>query len=304
MKASETKRKAVEALMEKYNIKKKDLFSFCICAVNFLEYWDEEAMIDVMYNCPEKYGTCDSDNTRAVAGALKGEMTSEECDEIDQFIWYVKMVQDRLADYADDDRNLDDYRFTENFVDRFDRCYRREVIIPYILGADIEKFKDFKWEEEGYLNGIINVKNFELLNIDNAEEEEITKKYEEEKEEKLKKSREEHKDDKDFSILVVSALTPDPDKLENLNKSIYPDRDYKVVKLPNPHTMIVQTGGKDLEDVTDRIYETICRGVIIIGAEVKPKVVKKVEDVFTYEIPKPLKDYNVTHVLIHEYERR
>ena len=37
----------VNDLMTKYNLTKKDLFSFCICAVNFLEYYEEEAMCDV-----------------------------------------------------------------------------------------------------------------------------------------------------------------------------------------------------------------------------------------------------------------
>ena len=30
----------VKDLMSKYGLTSKDLFSFCICAVNFLEYYD------------------------------------------------------------------------------------------------------------------------------------------------------------------------------------------------------------------------------------------------------------------------
>ena len=63
----------VKDLMTKYDLTDKDLFSFCICAVNFLEYYDEEAMGDVMRECPKKYARADSDNTKAVAGALTGE---------------------------------------------------------------------------------------------------------------------------------------------------------------------------------------------------------------------------------------
>ena len=304
MKASETKRKAVETLMEKYGLKKKDLFSFCICAVNFLEYWDEEGMIDVMYDCPEKYASCDSNNTRAVAGALKGEMESEEWDEIDQFIWYAEMVQDRLADYADD-RDPDDYRFTKNFVDRFDRCYHREVIIPYILGTDIEKFNDAKWDERGYLNGIINTKNFEILNIDNSEEEERTKKYEEEKAENLKKEVEARKSHKDFSFLFITCVDIShlTDKLKKYNETYYPDRDLKVEAFGKGNILVVQTADEDLDKAANRIWSTVTGPVLFFTPDkgrmdTSKMNIKKISDVFE-NVPDSIKEFNPTHVLLY-----
>ena len=67
----------VNDLMSKYNLTSKDLFSFCICAVNFLTYHDEEDINNVMWNCPERYSYAESDNLRAVAGALNGEKIAE-----------------------------------------------------------------------------------------------------------------------------------------------------------------------------------------------------------------------------------
>lgn len=303
MKTSETKRKAVETLMEKYGLKKKDLFSFCICAVNFLEYWDEEGMIDVMANCPEKYGSCDSNNTRAVAGALKGEMASEEWDEIDQFIWYVEMVQDSLADY--DNPDPDDYRFDENFVDRFDRCYRREVIIPYILGANIEEFNDAKWHKRGYLIGIINTKNFELTNIDRSEEEEREKRYEEEKAERIKKEVEAGKSHKDFSILVITCVDIShlTDRLKKYNETYYPDRDLKVEAFGKGNVLVVQTADEDLDKAANRIWSTVT-GPILFFTPDKGRVdtskmnIRKISDVFE-DVPDPIKKFNPTHVLLY-----
>ena len=75
----------VKDLMSKYGLTKKDLFSFCICAVNFLEYYYEESMYDMMRSCPRRYANADSNNTKAVAGALQGEMEKEKWTEEDQF---------------------------------------------------------------------------------------------------------------------------------------------------------------------------------------------------------------------------
>ena len=75
----------VNDLMSKYNLTSKDLFSFCICAVNFLEYYEEEAICDVMQECPKKYARTDSDNIKAVAGALDGEKRALGWTDVDQF---------------------------------------------------------------------------------------------------------------------------------------------------------------------------------------------------------------------------
>ena len=85
--------KIVIDLMSKYDLTSKDLFSFCICAVNFLEYYEEEAMCDVMRNCPGRYAHSDSDNTKAVAGALNGEKKAEGWTDEEQFVYYMKNIQ-------------------------------------------------------------------------------------------------------------------------------------------------------------------------------------------------------------------
>ena len=92
----------VNDLMSKYGLTKKDLFSFCICAVNFLEYYVEEAMCDVMKNCPKRYEYADSDNTKAVAGALSGEKKAEGWTDEDQFSHYMEWIQSHVeADIND-----------------------------------------------------------------------------------------------------------------------------------------------------------------------------------------------------------
>ena len=114
----------VKELMSKYGLTAKDLFSFCICAVNFLEYYHEESMYDMMWNCPERYENADSDNTRAVAGALKGEQKTEGWTEVEQFAYYMQNIQECIASEIGEDLDEEDEETRlEHFLEEFERCY-------------------------------------------------------------------------------------------------------------------------------------------------------------------------------------
>ena len=154
----------VNDMMSKYNLTKKDLFSFCICAVNFREYYEEEAMGDVMRNCPDRYADADSDNTRAVAGALNGERKAENWTDEEQFAFYMGWLQRHVDGDVNDMRH-----FLEEYT-RFEKVYRREIFIPIMLGCPVENYDDGRFYDEEYIKSIVNTSN---LTIFKAREEEM-----------------------------------------------------------------------------------------------------------------------------------
>ena len=85
--------------------------------------------------------------------------------------------------------------------------------------------------------------------------------------------------------------------LRNTTKKYYPDRDYKVVPLHNPELMIIQTGGKSVEEVKDRVLEIAKRTILFIGHEVQGELIP-VEEAFK-TVPKTMEDYKVTHVVVY-----
>ena len=151
--------KIVNDLMTKYNLTSKDMFSFCICAVNFLEYHDEEAMCDVMWNCPRKYAYADSDNTRAVAGALNGEKKAEGWTDEEQFFHYMKELQRTVEG---DSRNMS---FFLSEYTRFEKVYRREIFVPIMLGCPVEDYDDSRFYDREYIKSIVNVDNLTMCAI-------------------------------------------------------------------------------------------------------------------------------------------
>ena len=151
--------KIVIDLMAEYDLTDKDLFSFCICAVNFLEYYEEEAMGDVMRECPKKYARTNSDNTKAVAGALTGEKNALGWTDVDQFDYYVGRIQ-HLVDI---DRNIDNLSHFLYEFDRFEKVYRREIFVPIMLGCPVEDYDDSRFRDRKYLKSIANVDNLVLF---------------------------------------------------------------------------------------------------------------------------------------------
>ena len=154
----------VNDLMSKYDLTSKDLFSFCICAVNFLEYYEEEAICDVMRECPYKYAHADSDNTRAVAGALNGEKQAMGWTDEEQFFYYMERVQ-RMVDI--DINNLSHFMYEFN---RFEKVYRREIFVPIMLGCPVEDYDDSRFRDRKYLKSIANANNLAMFK---AREEEM-----------------------------------------------------------------------------------------------------------------------------------
>ena len=147
----------VKDLMSKYNLTDKDLFSFCICAVNFLEYYEEEAMCDVMYHCPSRYSNSDSDNTKAVAGALNGEKKAEGWTDEVQFFHYMRELQRTVEGDAN---NMSVFL---NEYTRFEKVYRREIFIPIMLGCPVEDYDDSRFRDRKYLKSIANVDNLTIF---------------------------------------------------------------------------------------------------------------------------------------------
>ena len=156
----------VNDLMSKYNLTSKDLFSFCICAVNFLEYYEEEAICDVMQECPKRYAHTNSDNTKAVAGALDGEKKALGWTDVDQFDYYIGRIQ-HLVDI---DHNIDNLSHFLYEFDRFEKVYRREIVVPIMLGYPVEDYDDSRFRDRKYLKSIANVDN---LTIFKAQQEEL-----------------------------------------------------------------------------------------------------------------------------------
>ena len=61
--------------------------------------------------------------------------------------------------------------------------------------------------------------------------------------------------------------------------------------------MVIQTGGKSVEEVKDRVLEIVKRYITFIGYEVQ-KEIAPIEKVFN-TVPQVMKDYKVTHVVIY-----
>ena len=121
--------------------------------------------------------------------------------------------------------------------------------------------------------------------------------YKEKEAAAVAKEVEERKNDEDFSILLASPINVNllQNSFEEHNKKYYPDRDYKVVLLNRPEMMIIQTGGKSLENAKDRIMEIVNKTVIFVGSEDRGKL-HPIDQVFNV-VPMVMKDYGVTHVL-------
>lgn len=149
----------VKDLMTKYNLTDKDLFSFCICAVNFLEYCEEENMCDVMCECPKRYAYADSDNTKAVAGALDGEKKALGWTDEEQFFHYMKELQRTVEGDAN---NMSVFL---NEYTRFEKVYRREIFIPMMLGCPVEDYDDSRFYDKKYIKSIVNINNLTLAAI-------------------------------------------------------------------------------------------------------------------------------------------
>ena len=288
-----TENEMVKDLMSKYGLTKKDLFSFCICAVNFLEYYVEEAMCDVMWSCPDRYYNADSDNTKAVAGALNGEKKEEGWTDEEQFYHYMEEIQSHVEA---DINNLS--HFLSEF-DRFEKVYKREVFVPIMLGCPVEDYDDSRFYDRKYLKSIANADNLTIHKAVVEKEEEDLRIYKEKEAAAIAKEVEEKKNDEDFSILLASPTNVSRLKnvFEEYNKKYYPDRDYKVVPLHNPELMIIQTGGKSVEEVKDRVLEIAKNTIIFIGHEVQGELIP-VEEAFK-TVPKTMEDYKVTHVVVY-----
>ena len=155
--------KIVNDLMSKYNLTSKDLFSFCICAVNFLTYHDEEDVDNVMWNCPDRYAYIESDNLRAVAGALNGEKKAEGWTDEVQFFHYMRELQRAVeGDASNMSVFLNEYT-------RFEKVYRREIFIPMMLGCPVEDYDDSRFYDKEYIKSIANVNNLTLNEITEKE---------------------------------------------------------------------------------------------------------------------------------------
>ena len=289
----EKKIEIVKNLMSKYNLTDKDLFSFCICAVNFLEYYEEEAMCDVMKNCPKRYAYADSDNTKAVAGALNGEKKAEGWTDEEQFFYYMKSIQRVINE------DIDNLSHFLSECDRFEKVYRREIFVPIMLGCPVEDYDDSRFLDRKYLKSIVNADNLIFYKASVEKQEEKMRVYREKEAVAVAKEVEERKNDEDFSILLASPINVNllQNSFEEYNKKYYPDRDYKVVLLNRPEMMIIQTGGKSLENAKDRIIEVVKKSVTIVGRDAQEELLP-IDQVFNV-VPMVMKDYKVTHAVIY-----
>lgn len=287
----EKKIEIVKDLMSKYGLTNKDLFSFCICAINFLEYYEEEAMCDVMKNCPKRYAYADSDNTKAVAGALNGEKKAEGWTDEEQFFYYMKSIQRVINE------DIDNLSHFLSECDRFEKVYRREIFVPIMLGCPVEDYDDSRFYNKKDLKSIVNADNLTFYKASVEKQEEEMRIYREKEAAAVAKEVEERKNDEDFSILLASNFNVNllQNSFEEYNKKFYPDKEYKVVRLNRPELMIIQTGGKSLEDAKDRIIEIVNKTVTFVGSEDRGKLYP-IDQVFNV-VPMVMKDYNVTHAL-------
>ena len=283
----------VKDLMSKYGLTNKDLFSFCICAVNFLEYYEEEAMCDVMKNCPKRYAHADSDNTKAVAGALNGEKKAEGWTDEEQFFYYMKSIQRVINE------DIDNLSHFLSECDRFEKVYRREIFVPIMLGCPVEDYDDSRFYNKKDLKSIVNADNLTFYKASVEKQEEKMRVYREKEAVAVAKEVEERKNDEDFSILLASNFNVNllQNSFEEYNKKFYPDKEYKVVRLNRPDMMIIQTGGKSIEDAKDRIIEVVKKSVTIVGHDAQEELLP-IDQVF-YVVPMVMKDYKVTHAVIY-----
>jgi len=286
----------VKDMMSKYGLTPKDLFSFCICAVNFLEYYEEESMYDMMWSCPERYESADSNNTKACAGALKGEQKSEGWTEVEQFTHYMESIQDVIAAELSGDYEDEMEHFLEEYQ-RFAKVYKRNILVPIMLGCPVEDYDDSKFDDPEYIKSIANVDGLVLYKKHEEERDAWSKKCDEERAAKLAKEVESKKDDKDFSVLLASCtnIANTAESFEEYNKTYYPERDYKVLPLKNPQLMIIQTGGQTIEEVKDRILKTVEWRIMIVGHELRKDLIP-IEKVFK-TVPQVMVDNKVTHVV-------
>lgn len=289
----EKKIEIVKDLMSKYGLTNKDLFSFCICAVNFLEYYEEEAMCDVMKNCPKRYAYADSDNTKAVAGALNGEKKAEGWTDEEQFFYYMKSIQRVIND------DIDNLSHFLSECDRFEKVYRREIFVPIMLGCPVEDYDDSRFYNKKDLKSIVNADNLTFYKASVEKQEEEMRIYREKEAAAAAKEVEERKNDEDFSILLASPINVNllQNSFEEYNKKYYPDRDYKVVPLNRPEMMIIQTGGKSLENAKDRIIKVVKKTVTFVGSDAQEELLP-IDQVFNV-VPMVMKDYKVTHAVIY-----
>ena len=289
----EKKIEIVKDLMSKYGLTNKDLFSFCICAVNFLEYYEEEAMCDVMKNCPKRYAYADSDNTKAVAGALNGEKKAEGWTDEEQFFYYMKSIQRVIND------DIDNLSHFLSECDRFEKVYRREIFVPIMLGCPVEDYDDSRFYNKKDLKSIVNADNLTFYKASVEKQEEKMRIYREKEAAAAAKEVEERKNDEDFSILLASPINVNmlQNSFEEYNKKFYPDKEYKVVRLNRPDMMIIQTGGKSIEDAKDRIIEVVKKSVTIVGHDAQEELLP-IDQVFNV-VPMVMKDYKVTHAVIY-----
>ena len=289
----EKKIEIVKDLMSKYGLTNKDLFSFCICAVNFLEYYEEEAMCDVMKNCPKRYAHADSDNTKAVAGALNGEKKAEGWTDEEQFFYYMKSIQRVINE------DIDNLSHFLSECDRFEKVYRREIFVPIMLGCPVEDYDDSRFYNKKDLKSIVNADNLTFYKASVEKQEEKMRVYREKEAAAVAKEVEERKNDEDFSILLASPINVNmlQNSFEEYNKKFYPDKEYKVVRLNRPDMMIIQTGGKSIEDAKDRIIEVVKKSVTIVGHDAQEELLP-IDQVFNV-VPMVMKDYKVTHAVIY-----
>lgn len=289
----EKKIEIVKDLMSKYGLTNKDLFSFCICAVNFLEYYEEEAMCDVMKNCPKRYAYADSDNTKAVAGALNGEKKAEGWTDEEQFFYYMKSIQRVINE------DIDNLSHFLSECDRFEKVYRREIFVPIMLGCPVEDYDDSRFYNKKDLKSIVNADNLTFYKASVEKQEEEMRIYREKEAAAAAKEVEERKNDEDFSILLASPINVNmlQNSFEEYNKKFYPDKEYKVVRLNRPDMMIIQTGGKSIEDAKDRIIEVVNKTVTFVGHDAQEELLP-IDQVFNV-VPMVMKDYKVTHAVIY-----
>ena len=81
---------------------------------------------------------------------------------------------------------------------------------------------------------------------------------------------------------------------EEYNKKVYPGRELKVAVL-NPFEMIVQTGGKSIEDVQKRLLDAVKYSNIIIGRQPEEKLIP-IGQSFKVR-PKWIDDYKVGYMV-------
>ena len=284
----------VKDLMSKYNLTSKDLFSFCICAVNFLEYYYEEAMVDMMRSCPDRYADADSNNTRAVAGALNGEKKSEGWSDEDQFAHYMKELQQIIERCIKDGRDFS--HFLEEYM-RFEKVYKREIIFPIMMGCPVEEYDDSKFYDDDYISSIANADNLTIYKASEEQREEELRAYKEREAAELAKEVEVRKNDDDFSVLLASCLDISMMRkpFEDYNKKYYPGKENKIIPLKNPRFLIVQTGGKSIDDVKEWILKFVKQHISFVGYQTREELLP-IEKAFT-SIPSELVDNKVTHVV-------